>query len=125
MTFNLHNIHYFLQTNRGNYYGILKFKPFATSSINSWFPGPLTFSLLLNQTVYSIGRCCRFFFSLDIFCNLRMLFFATSTKISCKFSWNFDIPIICNLVLFFFDGTYQFILFWFYVKPFSNYGNPL
>ena len=30
-----------------------------------------------------------------------MLCFAASTKISCKFSWSFDIQIICNLVLFF------------------------
>ena len=41
-----------------------------------------------------------FFSPLDIFFNLRMLSFAASTKISCKFSWNFDIQIICNLLLF-------------------------
>ena len=56
---------------------------------------------------------------------LLPLYFVLCTKISCKFSWNFDIQRICNLVLFFSGGTYQLTLFWFYVKPFSNYGNPL
>ena len=48
VTFNLHNRHFFTQTNRGNSYAMLKFKPFATCSMIFWFHGPITFSLVLN-----------------------------------------------------------------------------
>ena len=66
-TFNLDNIHFFLQKNRGNYYGILKFKPFATCSMNFWLHRPLTFSLVLNKTVYTMESCCRLCFLTLIF----------------------------------------------------------
>ena len=39
---------FFHITNRGNSYGILKFKPFATSSMIFWVHGPITFSQVLN-----------------------------------------------------------------------------
>ena len=97
----------FLLRKRENLYGISKFKSFATWS--SFLPMLRYFKFWAAVVPYF----------------LLPLYFVLCTKISCKFAWNFDIPIICNLVLFFFDGTYQFILFWFYVKPFSNYGNPL
>ena len=94
MTLKLHNRHFFPQTNRGNSYGILKFKPFATCSINFWFPGPLTFSSVFNLNVWTLeSHESRFFFYLHIF---------FTTMKSWKSLWNFKIHIICNVVLFFF-----------------------
>ena len=155
-------------TNCGNSYGILKFIPIPTSSMIFWFHEPLTVSLVLNYTIYTLrSRCMFFFFSLIFISLLRdrenlygiskfksfatwssfspyvtllryfkfwaaavsyfllPLYFVLCTKRLCKFSWNFDIHRIRNLVLFFFSGTYQLTLFWFYVKPISHYGNPL
>ena len=41
---------------------------------------------------------------------LLPLYFVLCTKRLYKFSWNFDIHRIRNLVLFFFGGTYQYFI---------------
>ena len=167
---------FFHITNRGNSYGILKFKLFATSSMNFWLHGPITFSLVLNYTVYTLGSRCRFFFLTLIFiflqrtrgnlygiskfksfatwssfspklrvptnvilvlcygisnsgqllyltfCNLRILSFALDiVKILMEFRHSNNLELSPT----FLGGTYQLTLFRFYVKPFSNYRNPL
>ena len=57
--------------NRGNLYGILKFKPFPTSFMIFWLHGPITFSLVLNYTIHTLGSCSRFFFLTFIFIFLQ------------------------------------------------------
>ena len=99
-----------LLRDRENLYGISKFKSFATWS--SFSP----YVTLLRYFKFWAAAVSYF---------LLPLYFVLCTKRLCKFSWNFDIHRIRNLVLFFFSGTYQLTLFWFYVKPISHYGNPL
>ena len=98
MTFNLHNIH-FLPHNKSwkffpSYpYFFLEigkiFMEFQNS--NHLQRGPLFLPML--QYFKFWAAAVPYF--------LLPLYFVLCTKISCKFSWNFDIPIICNLVLFF------------------------
>ena len=61
-----------------------------------------------------LGSRCSLFFVTFVFCPLDLC-----TKILCKFSWNFDIQIICNLDRFFWVARTNSFYFGFTLEYFE------